>query len=131
MENQPAAKKNVCWEVRRAWTCMPSIHIQPNRYQSNPHDKIYHFKLSKHDFNLSQSRNKSEILKKIKKWKEYFFFCFFWVFWYQITWKWWIFVVFIRILSFFQFFLKNGFETHQNMQNCMAISNLRSKWTQI
>ena len=29
-----------------------SIHIQPNRYQSNPHDKIYHFKGSKHGFNL-------------------------------------------------------------------------------
>ena len=46
-------KKKVMLGCFWAWTCIPSIHIQPNRYQSNPHDKIYHFKGSKHGFNLS------------------------------------------------------------------------------
>ena len=28
-----------CWEVGRAWTCMPSIPIQPKWYQPNSREK--------------------------------------------------------------------------------------------
>ena len=48
MENQPAGRPAgrppqsdvfLCWEVRKAWMGMPSMHIQPNRYQSNSREK--------------------------------------------------------------------------------------------
>ena len=32
------------WEVGRAWTCVPSLHIQPKWYQPNPREQIYCFK---------------------------------------------------------------------------------------
>ena len=114
LASQPAGrpagrkKKKLCWAVFRAWTCIPSIHIQPYRYQSNPHLKIYHFKGSKLDFNLIYSRNKSEILRNIEH--RNFFFCFLGVFWYQTAWTWWILDDFIGFLFFFRFFSKNGFE---------------------
>ena len=41
---------------------MPSLHIRPNRYQSNSREQIYCCKGSKGCFNLSGSTFKNEIL---------------------------------------------------------------------
>ena len=81
MENQPAGQLSalsanfysLTWEVGRAWTCMPSLHIQPYCYQPNQRWNIYHSKGSKAWFNLSGSRFKRKILKS---WKNFRFFAF-------------------------------------------------------